>query len=58
MGKNNTSGRGFSSASMRKFREESYKRTLNVQRNQEACRKNNIIKNEKSNLWQTQQTGK
>ena len=58
MGKNNTSGRGFSSASMRKFREESYKKTLNRQKNQAACTKNNIIKDEKSRLWQIQQTEK
>ena len=58
MCKNNTSGRGFSSRSKREFRVESYIKTLNVQKNQEACRKNNIIKNEKSKLWQTQQTEK
>ncbi len=58
MGKNNTSGRGFSSRSMRQFRIDDYRKTLNRQKNQEACTRNNIIKDEKSRLWQIQQTAK
>jgi hypothetical protein len=58
MGRNNTNLRGFSSHAMRKLRLKLYVRSTNRRRNQEACERNNIIKEEKSRLWRTQQTEK
>jgi hypothetical protein len=58
MGRNNTNLRGFSSKAMRDLRMKLYVRALNRRRNQEACERNNIIKEEKSKLWRTQQTEK
>lgn len=58
MGRNNTNLRGFSSRAMRELRMKLYIQSTNRRRNQEACERNNIIKEEKSRLWRTQQIEK
>jgi hypothetical protein len=58
MGRRKRNFRGFSAKALRELREQMFIDSTNRRKNQEGCRANNIIKNEKSKLWQTQQIEK